>query len=103
MTKLPVKITDYPEQVTQSGRYTVQAIKGPQETRFGLALINVVTNAKGEERSLFVPYSAEVSPRTNLARLMQIFGDETDRWVGRKVDVTIGKDGKRTIEPVAKL
>ena len=102
MTKLGVKITEYPEQVTQSGRYTVQAVKGPQETRFGLALINIVTNAKGKERSLFVPYSTEVSRRTNLARLMQIFGDDTDGWLGRKVDVSIGKDGKRKIEPVVK-
>ena len=102
MTKLQVKMTEYPEQVTQSGRYTVQEVKGPQETRFGLALINIVASAKGEERSLFVPYSTEVSSRTNLARLMQAFGNDTDRWIRRKVDVTIDKDGKRTIEPVVK-
>jgi hypothetical protein len=80
----------------------MQEVKGPQETRFGPALINIVTDAKGEERSLFVPYSIEASPRTNLARLMRAFGDETDRWVGRKVDVTVDKDGKRTVEPVVK-
>jgi hypothetical protein len=101
MTKLVTKIADYPEQVIQSGRYTIQAVKGPQETRFGLALINIVTDTKGEERSLFVPFSTEVSPRTNLARLVQTFGNDTDRWVRRKVDVTVGSDGKRTIEPVA--
>jgi hypothetical protein len=102
MTKLPTKIADYPQQVTQSGRCTIQAVKGPQETRFGPALINIVTDAQGEERSLFVPYSTEVSPRTNLARLIQAYGEDTDRWVGRKVDVTVDKDGKRTIEPVVK-
>ena len=102
MTKLAVRIAEYPEQVTQSGRYTIRTVKGPQETKFGLALINIVADVKGEERSLFVPYSTEVSPRTNLARLMQTFGDDTDRWVGQKVDVTIDKDGKRMIEPVVK-
>jgi hypothetical protein len=99
VTKLVVKIAEYPEQVTHSGRYIIQAVKGPQETRFGPALINIVANGKGEERSLFIPYSAEASSRTNLARLLQAYGDDTDRWVGRKVDVTIGSDGKRTIEP----
>ena len=102
MTKLPTKIADYPEQVSQPGRCTIQGVKGPQDTRFGPALINIVRDVKGEERSLFVPFSTEVSPRTNLARLIQAFGDDTDRWVGQKVDVTVDKDGKRTIEPVVK-
>jgi hypothetical protein len=102
MGKLPVQITEYPEQLTQSGRYTIESVKPPQETRFGSAVILLVANPKGEERSLFVPYSPEVSSRTNLARLMQAFGDDTDHWVTRKIDVTIGKDGKRTVEPVVK-
>ena len=102
MTKLQVKITEYPEQVTQPGRYSIQSVKPPQETRYELALILIVTSAKNEERSLFVPYSLEISNRTNLGRLLQAFGDDTDRWIGRKVDVTIDKDGKRTIEPVVK-
>jgi hypothetical protein len=100
VTKLTVRITEYPEQVTRTDDYTIQAVKGPHETRFGPALINIVTNTKGEQRSLFVPYSTEVSPRTNLARLMQTLGDDTDRWVGHKVHITVDKDGKRTIEPV---
>jgi hypothetical protein len=61
-----------------------------------------VLNPKGEERSLFVPYSTEVSSRTNLARLLRAFGDDASRWIGRKVNVTVGQDGKRTIEPVVK-
>jgi hypothetical protein len=102
MTKLSVKITEYPEQVSQPGRYAITNVKPPQETRYDLALILIVASAKNEERSLFVPYSPEISNRTNLGRLLQAFGDETDRWVGRKVDVSIDKDGKRTIEPVVK-
>lgn len=100
MTKLQVKVSEYPEQVTQSGRYTIQSVKGPQETRFGLALILIVTNTKGEERSVFVPYSTEISSRTSLARLMAVYGDDTERWSKRKVDITIGNDGKRRIDPV---
>lgn len=55
--KLQVKVSEYPEQITQSGRYTIQSVKGPQETRFGLVIILIVSNANGEERSVFVPYS----------------------------------------------
>jgi len=99
VTKLEVKITEYPEQVTEAGRYTIKDVKGPQETRFGLALILIVTSAKGEERSLFCPYSPEISTRTNLARLLNAFGDSTDSWVRQKIEIKIGMDGKRTIEP----
>lgn len=102
MTKLPVKITDFPDQVDQSGLLTIQEVKDPQETRFGLALILIVTNPKGEQRSLFVPYSTEISSRTNLARLLKAFSDDTTRWIGRKINVAISEDGKRTIEPVVK-
>ena len=102
MNKLQVKISEYPEQVTEPGRHTIRAVKGPQETRFGLALILIVLTVKGEERSLFVPYSAEVSTRTNLARLVQAFSADIDSWTGRKVEVTLDSDGRRTIEPVTK-
>jgi hypothetical protein len=100
MTKLQVKVSEYPEQVTQSGRYTIQSVKGPTETRFGLALILIVTNTKGEERSVFVPYAVEISSRTSLARVMAAFGDDTERWSKRRVDITIGSDGRRRIDPV---
>jgi hypothetical protein len=100
MTKLQVKITEYPEQVSEVGRYTIRNVKPPQETRYDLALILIVSSAKNEERSLFVPYSPEMSSRTNLGRLLHAFGDDTDRWVGHKVDVSIDKEGRRTIEPV---
>lgn len=95
-----MKITEYPEQVTEAGRYAIQAVKGPQETRYGLALILIVTNSKGEEKSAFIPYSTEASNRTSLARLLGAYGDETERWVKRKIDVTIDSDNKRRIEPV---
>lgn len=100
MTKLQVKVSEYPEQVSQSGRHTIQSVKGPQVTRYGLALILIVSNAKSEERSVFVPYGTEVSSRTSLARLMTAYGDDTERWAKRKIDVTIGNDGKRRIDAV---
>ncbi len=102
MTKLPVKVTDYPEQTNEAGRYVIQSVKGPQETRFGLALILVVANAKGEERSVFVPYSTETSNRTSLARLLAAYGDETERWIKRKIDVALDSDNKRRVDPVTK-
>ena len=99
MTKLNVNITKYPPQVTQAGRYTIQAVKGPMDTRFGPSLIAIITNAKSEERSLFIPHSQEVSDQSNEARLIAAFGDETEHWIRRKLDVSIGKDGKRRIDP----
>jgi len=75
-------------------------VKPPQETRFGTALIIVVGNAKGQTKSLFVPYSTETSRSTNLARLIAAFGDETDQWLKKKIDVTVSDSGKRTVSPV---
>jgi len=102
VTRLDVKITEYPEQVTQPGTYTIKNVKPPQETRYGLTLILIVTSVKGEERSVFVPLSSEISKRTNLARLIEGFGNDTDQWVNKRIHVTLGTDNKRTIEPVTK-
>jgi len=102
VTRLEVKITEYPEQVTQPGTYTIKNVKPPQETRYGLTLILIATNTKGEERSLFVPYASETSKRTNLARLIEGFGNDTDQWINKRIHVTLGTDNKRTIEPATK-
>jgi hypothetical protein len=100
MTKLNVRLAQYPSQLTQPGRYEIQAVKPPQETRYGQTLILVVTNAKGQQGSLFVPFAAETSEQSNLGRLVKAFTDDTDKWIGRKIDVSIDEAGKRTIEPV---
>jgi hypothetical protein len=88
-------------QVTQPGTYVIKSVKPLQETRYGPTLILIVASAKGEECSLFVPFSSETSKRTNLARLIEAFGDDTDRWTDKQVDVTFDESGKRTIRPVA--
>jgi hypothetical protein len=100
MTKLNVRLAQYPSQLTQPGRYEIQAAKPPQETRYGQTLILVVTNGKGQQASLFVPFAAETSEQSNLGRLVKVFTDDTDKWIGRKIDVSIDEAGKRTIEPV---
>jgi len=102
MTKLDVKITHYAEQVTQPGLYRIRSVKSPQETRFGPAVILILSGTKGEERSLFVPYSSETTEQTNLGRLVKAFGDDTDHWTDKHVDVTLDELGKRTIRPVVK-
>ena len=102
MTRLDVKITEYPEQVTQPGIYTIKNVKPAQETRYGLTLILIVTSVKGEEHSAFVPFSSEISKRTNLARLIEGFGNDTDQWINKRIHVTLGTDNKRTIEPATK-
>ena len=101
MVKLAVKIMQYPEQLAQPGRYLVKSVKPPQETRYGQTLILIVSNAKGQQGSLFVPFATETTGQTNLGRLVNAFGDDTDRWTDKHVDVTFDESGKRTIRPVA--
>jgi len=101
MVKLETKIVQYPIQATQPGRYLIKSVKAPQETRYGLTMIVIVTNAKGEVRSLFIPFSSETTEQTNLGRLMKAFDNETDHWIGKQLDVTLDESGKRTIRPVA--
>jgi hypothetical protein len=48
---------------------------------------------------LFVPFSEEVTDQTNLGRLINALGNETDLWVEQRVNVTIDNN-HRTIEPV---
>jgi hypothetical protein len=101
MGKLGIQVEDYPEQVNEPGQYTIKDVKTKQKTRFGIADILTVANAKGE-RSLFVQHSDQTTSRTNLGRLVKAFTDDPDRWIGKKIHVTIGEDGKRTLEPVVK-
>jgi len=42
--KLETKIAHYPPQVTEDGTYTIQSMKGPQETKFGKAIIMTVSD-----------------------------------------------------------
>ena len=100
--RLEVKVTRYPSQVTEPGSYTIQNVKGPQETKFGQAIILTVTDSRNSERSLFVQYMAETTKNTNLARLIAAFGAETEKWIGKKIRVTFDLDGKRKIEPLGK-
>jgi hypothetical protein len=88
--------------LTQPGRYEIEAVKPPQETRYGQTLILIVTNTEGQQASLFVPYASEISEQSNLGRLVRSFGDDTDHWIGKKLDISIDQTGRRTVEPVAK-
>ena len=95
-------IADYPSIVSAPGNHTIKNVKGPQETRFGLTIILTTADSKNKEGSIFVPFAKEISKNTNLARLITAFGQETDKWIGKKIRVTFDSDGKRRIEPVAK-
>jgi len=100
--KLEVKVTRYPAQVSDPGTYTIQNVKGPQETKFGQAVILTVTDSSNSDRSLFVQYSPEITKNTNLARLIASFGAETEKWIGKKIHVTFDLDGKRRIDPATR-
>jgi hypothetical protein len=102
VTKLPVHVTHFPEQVDEAGVYTIKQYKQPKELQYGSSLILSVTDGKAQERSIFVPYSAETSDNNNLGRLVNGFGGDPERWIGKKIEVTFDKEGKRKIVPVVK-
>lgn len=101
MGKIDSKFTKYPPAITQPGPYTFAQIK-EQQTRYGRTLVSTVTNSKSERYSLFIPYPAEISDKSLLARLTKSFGNETEQWLGNKIDVTLDKDGRRRINPLVK-
>jgi hypothetical protein len=101
LARINAKFTKYPPVVTQRGRYTIQHVR-EHETRYGRTLIPTITDAKGERFSLFVPYPAEISDKSLLARLTRAFGDDTDQWVGRKIQLTLDRNGRRRIDPVTR-
>jgi hypothetical protein len=100
MTRLNVKVAKYPPQVIQPGRYKIRAAKGPQETRYGQTLILIVANDRDQQGSLFLPFATEVSEQSNLGRLVKAFGDDSEQWIGKDLDLSIDQTGRRTIEPV---
>ena len=102
MTKLPVHVSHFPEQVDEAGVYTIKQYKQPQKLQYGTSIILTVSDAKAQERSIFVPYAAEISDNTNLGRLVQVLGDDPDHWIGKKIEVIFDKEGKRKIVPVVK-
>jgi hypothetical protein len=97
--KLSVKIVHHPGQVNENGQYLIKAVTTPQPTKYGTALVLTVVGKNGVEKALFAPYSEEVTDQTNLGRLIAAFGNDTDQWVGKRLDVAI-ENNQRTIEPV---
>ena len=70
----------------------------PQPTKYGTAIVLTLVGKDVVEKTLFVPYSERVTDQTNLGRLIAAFGNDTDEWVGKRINVTI-ENNQRTIEP----
>lgn len=98
MGKLSVKVVHHPSQVNENGQFTIKTVATPQPTKYGTAIALTVLSKDREEKALFVPFSEEVTDQTNLGRLIKAFGNETDQWVGKRINVTIDNN-QRTIEP----
>lgn len=101
MSKLNVKVSHHPAQVREDGEYMIKSVTTPKPSNYGSAIVLTVLNKDREERALFVPFSSEVTDQTNLGRLVNAFTDDTNQWVGKRINVTI-ENNQRTIEPVAK-
>jgi hypothetical protein len=97
-----VKIRKTNPQVDKAGRYTIVAVSEPRNTKFGMALAVTLTNTAGEERLLYVAYSTDPSDQSTLGKLVAAFTDDPALWLKKKLDVTIGADGKRVVNPVGK-
>ena len=101
MSKLNVKVSHHPAQVSEDGEYTIKSVTTPQPSKYGSAIVLTVLNKDREERAVFVPFSSEVTDQTNLGRLVNAFTDDTNQWIGKRINVTI-ENNQRTIEPVAR-
>jgi len=101
MARIDSKFTKYPPTMTHPGRYTFQQIK-ERETRFGRTLIATMTNGKDEKSSLFIPYPAEISDKSLLARLAKAYGEDTDQWLSRKIELTFDRQGRRRFDIVTR-
>lgn len=101
MNKLNVKVSHHPAQVREDGEYTIKSVTTPQPSNYGRAIVLTVLSKDREEKAVFVPFSSEVTDQTNLGRLVNAFGDDTDQWNGKRINVTIDNN-QRTIEPVGK-
>jgi hypothetical protein len=101
LTKIQAKFTKYPPVATQPGRYTIQQVKEHQ-TRYGPTLILTIANSKGDRFSLFVSCPEQISDKSLLARLTRAFSDETDQWVGGKIELTLDRNRRRRVDPVTR-
>jgi hypothetical protein len=99
MGKLNVKVVHQPSQVNENGQFTIKSVTTPQPIKYGTSIVLTVLGKDREEKMLFVPFSEEVTDQTNLGRLINALGNETDLWVEQRVNVTIDNN-HRTIEPV---
>jgi len=100
MSKLNVKVVPNPL-VNESGQYTITKVTAPQPTMFGQMIGVRVLTKNGEEKSILVPVYAKVTDQSNLGKLVTAFGDETDSWVGKRINVKI-VNNRSFIEPVPK-
>jgi hypothetical protein len=91
----------YPPTVTRPGLYTIQQVK-EHKTRYGPTLILTLTNSKGDKCSLFVSCPEEISDKSLLARLTKAFGNNTEQWLGKKIDMTLDRNDRLRADPVTR-
>lgn len=89
--------------VDEDGQYTITSVKTSRPTKVGNMPIMAVRvlNKNREEKALLLPVFPSVTDQSNLGKLVNAFGQETENWVGKRISVRI--DNNRTvIEPMAK-
>jgi hypothetical protein len=85
----------------ESGICTIREVRGPQSTSLAeeQCLFLVVTDGKNLEKTPLVPYSRDAWTNSNLGRSVGAFGLYTDKWIGKRIRVTVGRDAGVRIDP----
>jgi hypothetical protein len=94
-----LQIKRFLEPVKESGSYTIRAVTPKPELKYSPLLLELTKDDDGVAHGLFIPTwnQIEANLNTNLGRLVLAFSDETDKWVGKKVDIKIDDRGRRLV------
>ena len=100
MVKLKVK--KFLKPVKASARYTICDVTQKPELIYAPLLLALTKDDDGVDHGLFVPTWNQIkpSPTTNAGRLVLAFGDNTDSWIGKKIDIRIDQRGRKLVYPV---
>lgn len=90
-----------------AGRYTINGVlDAPAKAKYPSITLHLSRDDTGTKHSKLVGLPREmsdISPQTNFGRLFKSFGNNTESWRGKQVDISIDEQGKKHIYPVEKL
>jgi hypothetical protein len=89
-----------------SGSYTITgALDAPAKAKYPSIVLRLFKDDTGTKHSKLVGLPKDmndINPQTNFGRLFKAFGNNTETWQGRQIDISIDEQGKKHIYPVEK-